>query len=132
MRMLKKISIILFVFLLAFSVQTEVFAHTQFDCLSAITENETTIYFYQEVSPETKQKIINHFTNTESNTVSTRGITCTLLGHDLETGSVDYTTHKARTTAPRCLVESYDYEVCSRCDYSEYTLIGSTYIYCCE
>lgn len=62
---------------------------------------------------------------------STYGLTCTLLGHKLETSTASTITHKARTTAPRCLRKTYTVETCTRCDYSSSTLKSSQYISCC-
>ncbi|MBR4858878.1 MAG: sigma-70 family RNA polymerase sigma factor [Clostridia bacterium] len=58
-------------------------------------------------------------------------ILCDLLGHKLETGTTVQIVHNARTTAPKCLEKMDSYEICSRCDYSKYTLISSKYISCC-
>lgn len=91
-----------------------------------------TVEFHNEISNEAKERVIAHFCGEDENAVSTRGLTCTLFGHKLETGSTSVVTHKVNSTAPRCLRETYNYEICSRCDYSEYTFLYSEYIYCCS
>lgn len=87
----------------------------------------------QELDEETKAKIVAFYTNPEAENeeASTYGLTCTLLGHKFQTSVVTTVTHKARTSAPRCLQKRYEHSVCSRCDYEESVLIGSSYIYCC-
>ncbi len=95
-------------------------------------EDEIVVVFESEASPEVKERVIAHFSGEELPAVGARGITCTLLGHKLETGTAAEITHKARATAPRCLQATVHYEVCTRCDYAEYTTLSSVYIYCCS
>lgn len=125
---MKKIILFIMVFVFAIgSFQTLAFAEP-----NNVEENRNiTIEFHNEISDEAREKVVAHFHGEDENTISARGLTCTLFGHDLETGTTSVVTHKVRTSTPRCLRETYDYEICSRCDYSEYTLIGSVYIYCC-
>lgn len=87
----------------------------------------------ENISEETKEKAIAFYTNggDEEDGTSTYGLTCTLLGHKLETTRVYKITHKVRTTAPRCLKKTYDYSTCTRCDYEESVLLSSAYIACC-
>ncbi len=91
------------------------------------------IHFEDEnISEELKAKATAYFLNgaTDDN-AATYGLTCTLFGHKLETTTSSVVTHKARTTAPRCLKKTYKYEACTRCDYETSTLLSSTYIVCC-
>ena len=94
--------------------------------IEIIIENE-------DISEETKEKIIAFYTNggEEQEGVATYGLTCTLFGHKLESSAVSTITHKVRTTSPRCLKKTYNYESCTRCDYEESTLILQEYIACC-
>ncbi len=108
------------------SFQTIAFAENDVD-----THENITIEFHNEISDEAREKVIAHFYGEDETKFSARGLTCTLFGHKLETGTTSVVTHKVSSTAPRCLRETFDYEICSRCDYSDYTLIGSVYIYCC-
>lgn len=96
------------------------------------TSENITIEFHNEISDEAREKVVAHFHGEDVSVINARGLTCTLFGHNLETGTTSVVTHKVSSTAPRCLRETFDYEICSRCDYSEYTLIGSEYIYCCS
>lgn len=93
------------------------------------------IYFEDEnLSPEFKEKATAYFLNggaDNEDNAATYGLTCTLLGHKLESTTTVTTTHKARTTAPRCLKKTYEYSACTRCDYETSTLKSSVYIYCC-
>ncbi len=87
----------------------------------------------QNISEETKKEIIAFYTNggEEKEDITTYGLTCTLLGHKLETTQVYKITHEVRTTSPRCLKKTYNYNVCTRCDFSESVLTSSQYIVCC-
>ena len=87
----------------------------------------------QNISEETKEKIIAFYSNggEEQEGGATYGLTCTLLGHKTESTYVYKTTHKVRTTAPRCLKKTYNYVTCTRCDYEESVLLSSVYIACC-
>lgn len=98
-----------------------------------IDEHIEIIIYNEDISDETKEKIISFYTNggEEKDGISTYGLTCTLLGHKLETTIVSKTTHKVRSTSPRCLKKTYDYSTCTRCDYEESVLIGNEYISCC-
>lgn len=95
-------------------------------------DGEITVTFNSEVSPEIEERIIAHFRGEELPVAGSRGLTCTLFGHKLDTGTSYLITHKARATAPRCLQDTVAYEICSRCDYAEYTTLSSVYIYCCS
>lgn len=100
------------------------------------TENKTNveIIINDEVSAETKSKIERYFVNGEPATddsSTTYGLTCTLLGHKLESTLVETVTHKVRATAPRCLKKTYTYQACTRCDYETSQLIATENIYCC-
>lgn len=88
----------------------------------------------EDISEETRAKIIAYFSDPdrEDDGAATYGLTCTLFGHKLESTTVRSVTHKVRTTAPRCLEKIYDYDGCTRCDYEDATLLGSSYIFCCS
>lgn len=98
------------------------------------THEHIEIYIENDnISEETREKIIAFYTNggEEKEDVTTYGLTCTLLGHKLESSVISTVTHKARTTAPRCLKKYYNYESCTRCDYETSTLLSKQYISCC-
>lgn len=85
------------------------------------------------LSEETEAKIIAFYTNggEEKEGIATYGLTCTLLGHKIESSVVSTVTHKVRSTSPRCLKKYYNYESCTRCDYESSVLISQEYISCC-
>ena len=95
---------------------------------------EVEIIINDDVSAKTKAKIEKCYATGEpviDNGVSTYGITCTLFGHKIESTAVSTITHKVSSTSPRCLKRTYNYEECTRCDYTNSTLILSEYIVCC-
>ena len=68
--------------------------------------NDIEIIINGEVSVETKAKIERYFATGEpikGYESGTYGLTCTLLGHKLESSVVDVITHKVSSTSPRCL-----------------------------
>lgn len=86
-----------------------------------------------EISDEMKEKIIAYYTDdNHDDDTATYGLTCSIFGHKLESTTTYTTTHKARTTAPRCLKKTYQHSSCTRCDYQTSTLLSSQYIYCCS
>ena len=87
----------------------------------------------QDLSEEAKERIIAFYTNgvEEKDGSATYGLTCTLLGHKIESSIVYQINHEVRATAPRCLKKTYHHDICTRCDYSKSTLVSSAYIACC-
>lgn len=100
---------------------------------STTTNTKVEIIINDEVSAETKAKIERYFATGEpiENVASTYGLTCTLFGHKLQSSTVVTVTHKVRSSAPRCVRKTYDYDACTRCDYEISELIDTEYIYCC-
>lgn len=96
-----------------------------------VTVNETDFIFDANTTEEVRERIIDNYFNGEDDTATTYGLICTLFGHKTETTSLTTVTHKVRSTAPRCRKDKYSVDTCTRCDYTETTLISSTYIYCC-
>ena len=88
-------------------------------------------FIFEDNTPvDIQQRIISDLSGKDDGT-ATCNILCDLLGHKFDTGTVSTITHKVRATDPRCLREIFNYEICSRCDHSNYTLIDATYISCC-
>ena len=87
----------------------------------------------ENISNEIKSKAIAFYTNggEEQEGIATYGLTCTLLGHKIESSTVYKITHKVRSTSPRCQKKTYNYDACTRCDYEKSTLVSSAYIVCC-
>lgn len=94
-------------------------------------EPQIEFVFEDGTSLEIQNRIIADLTGENDGAAATYGLTCTLFGHKLDTGVTTAITHNANATAPRCLQKTYSYEICTRCDYSEYTLLSSAYINCC-
>lgn len=95
--------------------------------IEIIIENEN-------ISAETKAKIEKYYSTENHNDdgATIYGLTCTLLGHKLETSIVSVVTHKVRASQPRCLEKIYDYAACTRCDYETSEIISTTNIVCCS
>lgn len=96
----------------------------------SVTVNGIEFIFEAGTSEEFIDKFVADYFNPED-TAQTYGLTCTLLGHDIENHTTYVITHNARTSAPRCLKKTYDVDTCTRCDYTSKTLMGQEYIYCC-
>lgn len=111
----------------AFVVPTSAKADETNSDIEIIIENEN-------ISAETKAKIEKYYSteNHNDDVTTTYGLTCTLLGHKLESSAVGVITHKVRATSPRCLKKVYAYEACTRCDYETSDVISSEYIICCS
>lgn len=120
--------------LLVFAISISIFAiHSS--AADEVEEAYIEIIFLDEnVSDEFKEKATAHLLSggAEDEGAATYGILCKAFGHVLETGTTTQITHKVNATAPRCLQRTYEVSACTRCDYTESTLLSSTYIYCCS
>ena len=56
---------------------------------------------------------------------------CWLTGHDYEYNTVSVITHKKSAYSPRCYMENYNVETCTKCDHMSEEYIGAVYIVCC-
>lgn len=88
--------------------------------------------FDEDTSDVVRARVVSDLTGIHTAQGGEKGITCSLFGHKLETGTTAQITHKVRATSPRCLRDIINYEICTRCDYSNYTTISSSYIVCCN
>ena len=129
---MKKIIALILVVVSLFSVLSiSVYAEEANETTITVTVNETVFIFDASTSEEFRNKAIAHYFNHDDDGAETYGLTCTLFGHKLESSYMTTITHKVRATDPRCLRETYNTEVCTRCDYTNPILIGSEYITCC-
>lgn len=96
----------------------------------SVTVNGIEFIFEAGTSEEFIDKFIEDYFNPEDD-AQTYGITCTLLGHDIEKTTTYVITHNARTSDPKCLKKTYNVDTCTRCDYASKTLLKQEYIYCC-
>lgn len=120
-------------FILAIAILTCMFVMPVNATDTKANEHFVIIIENENISEDTKEKAIAFYTNggEEKEGIAAYGLTCTLLGHKLETTGVSKITHKVRSSSPRCLKKIYDYSACTRCDYEESVLISSAYIVCC-
>ncbi|MBQ2841697.1 MAG: hypothetical protein IJE72_01520 [Clostridia bacterium] len=128
---MKKITAIIMTMVLLFSAMSiSVYAESS-DMHITVTVNGVDFIFDASTSEEFRSKFIENYFNPDDDGAAAYGLTCTLFGHKLESAVITTITHKVRTSAPRCLRETYDTEACTRCDYTSSTLISSEYISCC-
>lgn len=128
--MKKIIALIMVVISLFSAMSISAYAEEATENTVTVTVNKTDFIFAENTSEEFRSKAIAHYFN-HDDSAETYGLTCTLLGHKLESSVVTTITHKVSATDPRCLRETYDTEACTRCDYANAVLIGSVYISCC-
>lgn len=83
------------------------------------------------LSEEQREAVAHTLVFGKDDTVQTYGLMCTLFGHNTEENSVSVITHKVRSSSPRCKREIYHVTTCTRCDYQEQELSGTSYIVCC-
>lgn len=102
-----------------------------YDHYTYTIENKTVIFNSDTpFDAETREYVANNlvYGNPQSNTY---GIICTLLGHSYESSLVETITHCASDTNPRCLEETYEVQICKRCDHTITELVDVCYISCC-
>ncbi len=129
---MKKIIAIILVVVSLFSVMSiSVYAEDTNESKITVTINEVEFIFDANTSEEHRNKVIAHYFNHGDDDAATYGLTCTLFGHKIESSAVTTITHKVNSTDPRCLQKTYNAETCSRCDYTNSTLLDSSYISCC-
>lgn len=129
---MKKIIAFIMAIVSVFSIMTiSAFANDTAEETVIVTIEETDFIFSSNTTDEFRSKFIADYITPIDDGVETYGLTCTLFGHELESSLVTTVTHKKSATAPRCLQEKFNVETCSRCDYSNKTLISSFYISCC-
>ncbi len=128
---MKKIIALIMVIVSLFSVMSiSVYAEGTEENTVTVTVNDVEFVFDADTSEEFRNRAIAHYFNHDDD-ATTYGLTCTLFGHKLENSITYAITHKAKATDPRCYREKYNTEVCTRCDYTNSTLISASYISCC-
>ena len=95
-------------------------------------ENQTIIFEENSAfDQETKQYIVECLANEYPDAV-TYNLLCDLFGHKYDTSeTVNRIIHCVASTDPRCKRETYNVNVCSRCDALEHEMIAIKYISCC-
>ncbi len=128
---MKKIIALILVAASLFSVlSVSVYAEDAGEDTVTVTVDGVEFIFDSDTSEEFRNKAIAHYFEHDDE-ATTYGLMCTLFGHKLENSIISAVTHKARATDPRCLRQRFNTEVCTRCDYTNSTLIDAKYISCC-
>ena len=96
------------------------------------TIEDKTIIFEQNTifEEKTREHVANYLAH-KKNTATTYGLACTLFGHSYESSLVTTITHCVYDTDPRCLKETYEVQVCTRCDDTITNRIAYYDISCC-
>lgn len=129
---MKKIIALILVVVSLFSVMSiSVYAEDTAETTVTVTVNETVFIFDADTTEDFRNKAIAHYFSHEDDGATAYGLTCTLFGHKIESSVVTAVTHKVNSTDPRCLQERFNVETCSRCDYTNKTMLDSSYISCC-
>lgn len=108
-----------------------VFAGASNEYIYVLDGNEYTVEFKTGVPDEKQETIANALVGDNGNAAQPYGLGCTLFGHDYKYTSAIVIQHKVFPTSPRCVEYYYDVTYCEDCDYTEETLLGSSYIDCC-
>ena len=128
---MKKIIALIMSVMLVFSVMSvSVYAEDTADNV-VVSVNGVDFIFDTDTSEDFRNKFIADYFNPGEDGAEAYGLTCTLLGHNIENSVSTVITHKVSSTSPRCLKEIYSVDPCTRCNYSDATLISSSYIVCC-
>ncbi len=83
------------------------------------------------LTEEKKTSIANALIGTSESEIMTANLLCSLFGHKYKDTVASAIQHKASAIAPRCKKQTFDVKYCENCDYTEQTLLGTTYINCC-
>lgn len=129
--MKKLFAIFLSVTFIICSISISAYAEDTSENKTVVTIGQTDFIFENNTSNDFQNSFIESYTNNCEDETTAYGLTCTLFGHKLESAVVSTITHKVNSTDPRCLQEYYNHEACSRCDYSNSTLISQSFISCC-
>ncbi len=121
--------------LLALVISITVFI-TPASAEEAHDHGDVEIIFHDEnVSEKFKERATECLLNDECECChddsATYGLTCDLLGHNLETSNITKIKHQMYASAPRCSKQVVSFSQCTRCDYHTSTVIQSQRINCC-
>lgn len=79
----------------------------------------------------TREAVAHRLVYGENDDSTTYNLLCNLFGHKYETKGVTAITHCAQSSQPRCLEETFNISLCSRCDDQLTERTSYCYIYCC-
>lgn len=108
----------------AFATTEETYTYTLGDVTVIFDENDTW-------DAATREAIAHKLVYGTDDNSTTYNILCSLFGHKYEVKGVTTITHCAQTSQPRCLEETFNLSLCSRCDDQLVERTGMCYIYCC-
>ena len=69
--------------------------------------------------------------NMGEDNVGTYNLLCHVVGHNYSTESVTTIQHKVNTVEPRCLMQTWELQICTVCEDTIPTLLTQRYIFCC-
>ena len=130
---MKKIISLIMVIVSLFSIMSiSVCAEDTSGNTVTVIVNEVEFIFDSDTTEEFRDRFIADYFNEDNDDTSAYGLTCTLFGHKYDVSAVTAIIHKDKATDPRCLMQTYKMEACTRCTYAQKTLISQVYISCCE
>ena len=79
----------------------------------------------------TREAIAHRLAYGDDTAISTYNLLCNMFGHKYETKGVTTVTHCVLDEAPRCLEETFNLSLCTRCNDQVTERTGYCYIFCC-
>ena len=128
---MKKILVTAMAILLVCTFSISTFAATEETYIYTI--GEVTVIFDKNDTWDatTREAIVHRLTHGNDDASTTYNLLCSLFGHKYETKGVTTITHCVLDEAPRCLEETFDLSLCSRCDDQLVERTSYGYIFCC-
>ena len=122
---------IFFTIMTVYVLSLVISATNEYPYIYEYPEHNITIEFEENsiFSPDDRQMIADSIAYNTS--VAQPYSLCWLLGHDIYTETVTATYHEKSEYDPRCQLEIYHVEKCTKCDYAYPRLVDSRYITCC-
>lgn len=108
--------------------------------VGATNDNGDNVFYYDgkeitvegdDLSYAEMQRIADYIAkDSESENAHTYGLICSIFGHNITESTAIEVTHNVYTASPKCVQKKYAVKICSRCDYTEKTLVSTTRIDC--
>jgi hypothetical protein len=83
------------------------------------------------ISAEKKESIAKSLLGNTESDIMVAYIWCDLFGHEYKYTTATVIEHKVNKYNPRCKTKLYDVTYCNDCDYTEQTLLATSFINCC-
>ena len=100
---------------------------------SCMLPDETMMVSFSDQTPfnEAQKDRISHLLicGSAHNDAQPVSLAC-IFGHNIITDTVVLTHHRVRDIAPRCDDLYYQFDMCNRCDYTNYTLLYTMPVHC--